>query len=361
MRLRASLLFTLPASAVLLVACQDSHPVDPLRDAASLRASRLSAGFATVTKLATLGSNSEAYSVNAAGNVVVGQSFESSGMLRAVRWTFANGAWALATLPYSSSASAHSVDDQGDAVGYGATSPRQAVFWPAAGGSIALGCPTDAGATTALAVSANGQVVVGQGAGSAALWIPDGSCRVTLPALGEGGGSIARAVSDDGTVVGGIASFTPSGDGLPVRWTLVAGVWQIEQLDARFGSVDGANAAGDLAGDVSVTCATATCAHAYVWNAGAGGAIDLGTLGEQSSNARDINASREVVGIAISSRGVGTPFFWSASKGALALPLASGRGSGSANAVSDVRADGTRLAAGTQGGVQPVVWVVRNP
>lgn len=149
MRLRASLLFIAPAAAVLLVACQDRHPVDPSRDASSLRASRQSAGFATLTKLATLGSNSEAYGVNAAGNVVVGQSFESSGMLRAVKWTFANGAWSLATLPYSSSASAHGVNDQGDVVGYGATGPRQAVFWPAAGGSIALGCATDAGATTA--------------------------------------------------------------------------------------------------------------------------------------------------------------------------------------------------------------------
>ncbi len=52
-----------------------------------------------------------------------------------------------------------------------------------------------------------------------------------------------------------------------------------------------------------------------------------------------------------------TPFIWSQTRGMLRLPV---KRSGIAFAVSDVRADGTRIAAGVADGAKAVIWVVRG-
>jgi probable HAF family extracellular repeat protein len=97
-----------------------------------------------------------------------------------------------------------------------------------------------------------------------------------------------------------------------------------------------------------------------IWYA-AGGSKDLGTLGGEYSSARDINATREVVGISTASNGVNTAFFWSESLGMLQLPLGKGLRWAAANSLSDVRPDGTRLIVGTDSRGNAVAWVVRNP
>ena len=102
---------------------------------------------------------------------------------------------------------------------------------------------------------------------------------------------------------------------MPVRWTLIGGQWQIEQLDTRPGVVRGANGAGDLAGHVSFPCALADgCQRAVIWYT-AGGSFELGTLGGEHSWARDINNSGEVVGGSTAPRIGNTGFFWSSSRG----------------------------------------------
>jgi uncharacterized membrane protein len=89
------------------------------------------------------------------------------------------------------------------------------------------------------------------------------------------------------------------------------------------------------------------------------GSRELGTLGGAHSWARDINASREVVGLSTSPRVGNTAFFWSELGGMFQLPF-KGRWA-AANAVSDVRPDGTRLVVGISSQGVAVVWVVRNP
>ena len=89
------------------------------------------------------------------------------------------------------------------------------------------------------------------------------------------------------------------------------------------------------------------------------GALELGTLGGAFSWATDINAVGEVVGSSTSPQTGNTGFFWSASVGMYQLPV---KGQFAvANAVSDVRPDGTRLVVGMNSQSVPVVWVVRNP
>lgn len=312
--------------------------------------------FATLVKLPSLGSNAEAHGINDAGTVIVGHSFDRAGYLYPVKWTAQNGSWVISKLPFAGSAVARGIDNQGNVVGYGATAPRRPIYWPAAGGYTVLGCDGEIG--EAQAISASGQVVVGQGAGSAMAWHPPAPCTETLPALEAGGTAWAFAVTGDGAVIGGRASLASGQRSVPVRWVLTNGQRQIEQLDNRSGTVRGANATGDLAGDVSIPCAqSGGCLRATVWS-GAGGSYDLGTLGGSDSWSRDINTAGEVVGVSGGSNGTNTAFFWSPATGMLQLPA---NRWGGANAVSDVRADGTRLVAGTDSQANAVVWTVRLP
>src|SRR5687768_6999026 len=92
------------------------------------------ASFATLVKLPSLGSNAEAHGINDAGTIIVGHSFDRAGFLYAVKWTLQNGTWIITTLPYSGSALARGIDDFGNVVGYGATSPRRPIYWHAGGG-----------------------------------------------------------------------------------------------------------------------------------------------------------------------------------------------------------------------------------
>ena len=322
--------------------------------------------IATFSTLPSLpgGGPSEALGIDDAGTVIVGSSWDRYDALRAVKWSLQNGSWVITSLPYAinaTSAIARSVNNQGDAAGNdfpGSTS--QPVLWPATGGFNVLGCADAVGPATVYGISAAAQSVVGQQGGAAGVWQP-GGCRTTLPSLFNGASAGARAVNGDGTIVGGTAGDLDMSTafGMPVRWTLIGGQWQIEQLDTRPGMVRGANGAGDFAGHVSFPCALADgCQRAVIWYA-AGGSFELGTLGGEHSWARDINGSGEVVGGSTAPRIGNTGFFWSSSRGMLQLPFR-GRWA-AANGVSDVRPDGTRLVVGMSSQGAAVVWVVRNP
>jgi uncharacterized membrane protein len=320
--------------------------------------------LATLITLPSLdGRTGEALAVNDAGTVIAGYSWELKGTMRAVKWIRqANGSWAISVLPYAATATgaiARGVNHNGDVAGndFPGSTPH-IVLWPATGGFSVLGC-SDLG--EAYGISAGGRVVVGIEKSvqpfRAAVWRP-GSCRVNLPQLIAGGFARADAVNGGGTIVGGSA-LSSTGVSTPVRWKWVTGVWQIAQLDQRSGSVRGANATGDLAGSVRIACAQAGgCLRTVIWYA-AGGSRQLGTLGGADSWARGINASSEVVGISTTAHGVNTAFFWSASLGMVQLPARGGWAG--ANAISDLRPDGTRLVVGLDSQGPPIAWVVRDP
>ena len=109
-----------------------------------------------------------------------------------------------------------------------------------------------------------------------------------------------------------------------MRWVIINGQRQIQQVDTRQGAVRGANDSGDLVGTVAIACpAVDGCQRAVIWSA-SGAVTQLETLGGGISSAVDINAEGEVVGTSTTSRGDFTPYFWSASTGM--LPLRAGTG-----------------------------------
>lgn len=313
-------------------------------------------------RLPSLGGPSEALAVNASGTAIAGYSWDRRDVLHAVKWTLQNGGWVISSLPLPSgatSAIARGIAEAGDVAGndFPASTSRP-VLWPAVGGVVVLGCLGDVDGVTVRAISAGGQVLAGQAAGVASVWRP-GQCLEALPPLATESPSAAYAVNGDGTIVGGLAASAPQDPaGVPVRWRNIAGAWQIEQLDTLSGDAAGSNAAGDLAGHIVNPCTNPDgCARAMVWYA-AGGSRQLGTLGGDQSWARDINATGEVVGGSASSIG-NTGFFWSESSGMVQLAV-KGKWA-AANALSDVRPDGTRLVVGMDSQGRAIAWVLQIP
>lgn len=360
MRLAASLVLS-----ALALGCETSAVIAPDRSPLNTSpglAKGTNSDFATVSALPALSrsTHGEAYAVNRSGSVIAGYSWDRADRMNPVTWTLRNGSWVITALPYAStatSATARAVNDQGDVAGndFPGSTPH-VVLWPATGGFTVLGCG-DLG--EGYAISAGGKIVAGRDRASAlaALWQP-GQCREALPSLVVDGDAVAYAVNGNGTIVGGGAF---NGDEwVPVRWRRVNGAWQVEQLDSRSGSVQGANSIGDLVGSVQVLpCPSASgCNRGIIWYAG-GGSLELPTLGGETTAPRAINDAGEVVGLSTLAGGQGVPFFWSQSLGVRQLPLSGG---GWAFAVSGVRADGTRLVVGAGGSKFAArVWVVRNP
>jgi len=360
-RMRRTLLarFTVPASAMLLLGCESSQPLEPPGQAELARQTAPTSGFATLAKLPALtkGVHGEAYAVQQSGAIIAGYSWHRDGRMIPVTWTLNNGAWAITALPYpatATSARAKAVNDLGDVGGNDLPSDTpHALLWPSAGGFDVLGCNGELGEVYAM--SSGARILVGMG-GGAAVWEP-GHCRVNLPPLVQGGSSRADAVNGDGGIIAGTAwagSYS-----VPVRWRQVNGAWTIEQLDSRSGAVRGANSAGDLVGYVTVSCSAASgCNRGMIWYAD-GGSRELPTLGGESTTPVGINAAREVVGLSSVASGDGTAFFWSQTFGIRQLPVS---GSAWAFAVSGVRSDGTRLVVGAGGrDFGALVWTVRNP
>jgi uncharacterized membrane protein len=361
-----TVLLPIAGFAALLVGCDSARSVAvspaAMEAPTSVNARRASSPqFATLIALPTLsGRTSEALAVNDAGTVIAGYAWERRGTMRAVRWTLApDGSWTIHALPHAATATGAIARAVGGETVAGNDFPANmphVLSWNASGAFTVLGC-NDLGEGNG--INANGQVVVGvqrsAQPATAAVWRP-GNCREDLPLLGGTGSSRADAVNGDGTIVGGMGNPGTGSDGLPVRWTLINGAWQVQALDQRNGDVRGANAAGDLAGSVMTACGQANgCRRASVWYV-AGGSRELGTLGGAESWSRDINAAGDVVGLSATSSGVNTGYFWSQSTGMVQLP-ASGKFS-AANAISGVRADGSRIVVGMTAAGTALAWVL---
>jgi len=260
---------------------------------------------ATFTPLGTLAGDdlSRATGVSADGSVVVGISIDTTyldpyNLGEAYRWTRDGGMVGLGKVPnYDDLSAAEGVSDDGSVVvGYSACCNGvlyQAFRWTSEGGMVGLGNLPD---SHAYDVSADGSVVVGDSdagefQGEATLWTSDGS-RVGLGYLtGFATVSVARGVSDDGSVVVGFSSSFPDYEAF--RWTSEDGMVGLGHLP---GGDD--NVAYDVSADGSVVVGRSHSASGYEafrWTS-EDGMVGLGHLpGGSSSQALGVSADGSVI------------------------------------------------------------------
>ena len=276
--------------------------------------------------LTELGVGSRASAVDSSG-VAVGSRFFDNDDLHPVRWG-ADGSPITLPLPeVGSIGSANGINGPltvGWCAGPGLPSPRQAWIWDASGGcALASG-----GARSSEAAAVNGSgMVVGWadelGSPTACVWQHGSAGPQTLSGLG-GNHSRAQACNDDGAIVGFATSDT--GDDQACIWQSPDGPPQALPTLADAGArALGISRTGAIVG---WSLSENGFPHACVWEpephdepAPGSDAVtgdrryaihDLGTLGDQTSEATAINGHGTVVGSA--SRG----------RGAVSLPIRPG-------------------------------------
>ncbi|GBC92057.1 hypothetical protein HRbin15_00519 [bacterium HR15] len=193
---------------------------------------------------------SEARDVSADGKTVVGRSIDAQGLLRAFRWSEADGMQDLGTLGGFHSGAYGVSADGSTIVGYAddAQGRMRPFRWTQAGGMHDLG--TFGGSIgDAWATSADGQIVVGaaqnaQGQWRAFRWTPAGGLQA-LPGLG-GAESGVRDISADGKVMVGLAR-NAQGQWRAVRWTASG----VEDLTQAYASLIGQGSYLEVAQGVS--------------------------------------------------------------------------------------------------------------
>jgi probable HAF family extracellular repeat protein len=235
--------------------------------------------------------------------------------LVAVTWTASGGFTSLGILPLPghTRSSAYGVNGDGSVIVGISLDPGvegRAFRWTSTGGLQDLGVLPGYEISSAVDVSRDGQVVVGNLSNSGVLpWM---AFRWT-PATGmQAIGSLtATRVSADGVVVVG-HRYGPSGP-RAIRWTQATGEQDIGTLGGATATPYGVSADGEVVVGVSRTAMGAD--HAFRWSA-PGGMQDLGTLGGASSYAFDVSGDgRTVIGNASPGPGPNRAFRWSASGG----------------------------------------------
>lgn len=139
--------------------------------------------------------------------------------------------------------------------------------------------PNVIGSSTALAISPDGNIIVGRDSGRAFRWTSAGIESLgTLNSNGSGS-STAQLISADGNVIAGYSSQTGiSGDRL-FRWTKVDGMQNLGSLsrnDNTSGSVRGISSDGSVI--VGSSFLDSFTQHAFRWTETLGKMQDLGTL-----------------------------------------------------------------------------------
>jgi probable HAF family extracellular repeat protein len=268
--------------------------------------------------------------------------------------TRANGVVDLSELGKFDNSLPTAVNSKGAVVGF-ANRPgdanSRAFLWTQQRGVEDLG--TLGGSSgTANAISDNG-IVVGQSATShnlphAFMWTRH-TGMVDLGTLDEGLTSAAQAVNDDGVIVGSSQTTQMASDGHAIShafvWTRRTGMVDIvpdrfdgldsfaERINGRF--VIGQTFVADGTGPK----------HGFAWTA-KDGFVDIGTLGGDASFAAGVNDQGLVVG---NSQTAGNAairaFVWSASTRTM-VPLDSGDGTSTANAITDNFIVGSSCDAG---------------
>jgi len=260
---------------------------------------------------------SGAYGITSDGSTVVGVG-RSGGVQQPFRWTRDTGMIGLGLPPGASSAVALGVSDDGSrVVGFDAPSSEPRAFqWTASGGFTTLGTlPGGVEWGIAYDISADGSTIVGLAHGVAQAQMQayrwTASTGMVEIGFGRGTNGVAVAVSADGTVVVGQGnqpfSRAPS---QAFRWTSSSGAVSLGALPG--GTLDASSSAVSPDGAVVVgDAAIGRRREAFRWTA-ATGMVGLGFLpGFESTHATAVSSDgNAIVGYARTGLGPYGAFLW---------------------------------------------------
>lgn len=234
------------------------------------------------------------------GGVVVGESMDNTNTMFAVRWTpLSDGSWSIAPIAGPNSR-AVAINTRGDAVGSRGGWGR---LWPADGGEIDLGPGEPLGINAAETIVGrlwldsprSYRAVVWKKPSGRWLPFPAVNRMEDLPALaGETDSSVARAITDLGTIVGAIepracrtVRWEPSGDHW--RQSIVYSGTDPFYCTAGFAI----NSANDVAGHLS---GCVGCGLVPMFLQSCGAVTSVQSVGASSGQAYGINDAQRVVG-----------------------------------------------------------------
>lgn len=301
------------------------------------------------------------YAVSANGVIAAGVSRDASPIsTRAITWTVAGGLVNLGAMPNGDETVAVDISDDGAVVvGYstvagGTSDYREAWRWTAATGIVGLGLLAGrSGSQPHIRVSGDGLTVVGcdgtvSGEVTEAWRWTAATGKVSLGFLPSATSSVARAVSDDGSVIIGLCG----GINRVFRWTAATGMVDIGSSDTlKVG----------LSGNGSVVVGSnAASPQVWRWTA-ATGKVNLGflpghTLSDISDTKRQISKDGStIVGFSTGATlGTRRAFKWTEAGGMIDLgKLASEDYSFAEN----VSSDGSVVSGGSGGGAAlEAVW-----
>ncbi len=251
------------------------------------------------------GEYSEAFGINAIGDVIVGYSYDGAAgnASRAFIWTSTGGMVSLGTLNGGNYSSAWGVNTTGDVVvgqahDGDASNQSRAFRWTDATGMVSLGILSGGTYSSARDVNAAGDVVVGTANDGdshqyAFRWT-EATGMISLGTLNGGSNSEASGVNSAGDVIVGKAyDGAASNQERAFRWTEATGMVSLGVLSGGDrSSAEGVNAAGNLV----VGWSNSTDGYrAFSWT-DATGMVSLGTLnGGNYSVASGVNSAGDVV------------------------------------------------------------------
>ena len=240
------------------------------------------------------GGYSEARAVSSDGSVVVGRGNSVGSEAKAFRWTAATGVRSLGTFTGGNTSHAWGVNSSGSIVvgNSNSTGGNWSAFrWTSSSGLIQL----FSGGKTALSISSDGLVIVGETGGPGAFRWTQGGGAQSLSGLGDVWWSRAWGTDADGSVVVGEGSTCCSGKAHALRWSANTGTQDLGDLpggEAKGSIAFATNADGSAVVGLSILDGSN---QAFLWTQD-DGMVSLGTLGDgYSSQANAVSGDGRIV------------------------------------------------------------------
>jgi probable HAF family extracellular repeat protein len=306
--------------------------------------------------------NSQAVAISSDGVIVVGSYEYAPGpvnpLMTAYRWTESGGRVDLGIPDGFEESVPIAVSADGNVIVGTVTlggSVTEAFYWTEAGGIYDIGTFGTGSTSRPYALSGDGTTIVGTADANGELhafyWTEADGFLTDLGFLGNGGVATATHVSFDGSIIAG-ESHIETNVPRAWRWTVESGMAELGTFGGSYSNVLGMSSDGSVIAGMASTTDDVTY-HAFHWTE-AGGMVDINAVGSTYSRANAVSPNGSIiVGEFSPIPGETRAFYWTVTTGMIPLEPENGFFSMATQVtntgiVTGLRDDGA--------GVRPVIW-----